>query len=310
VILFFGIPSEPPLALAIDAAERAGLPAIVVNQRRSHLADVALDAGCDDEGMLRIDGTTWPLSAIRSVYLRGTDPRVLPEFTPRGRRPVDPDTVERAEAFNDLMNRWFETTAVTVVNRPGAMGSNLSKPYQAQFAVRAGFLTPPTLVTNEVDEVEAFRATHGRLVYKSISSIRSIVQALSPAAESRLGLLRNLPTQFQAFIAGVNVRVHVVGTDVFATEIETDAVDYRYAARDGLPVAMRPIDLPLAVAEAAVRLSIDLGLSFTGIDLKRDPEGRWYCFEANPSPAYSYYESETGQPISEALVRYLSGQER
>jgi hypothetical protein len=30
-----------------------------------------------------------------------------------------------------------------------------------------------------------------------------------------------------------------------------------------------------------------------------------YCFEVNPSPAYSYYESHTGQPISAALARYL-----
>jgi NAD(P)-dependent dehydrogenase (short-subunit alcohol dehydrogenase family) len=42
-----------------------------------------------------------------------------------------------------------------------------------------------------------------------------------------------------------------------------------------------------------------------GIDLRRRPDGEHVCFEVNPMPGYSYFESETGQAISEALVDYL-----
>ena len=59
-------------------------------------------------------------------------------------------------------------------------------------------------------------------------AVRSIVREFRPEDESRLGMLAHLPTQFQAFIEGTNIRVHVVGNEVFATEIECDAVDYRY----------------------------------------------------------------------------------
>jgi glutathione synthase/RimK-type ligase-like ATP-grasp enzyme len=308
VILFLGIPSEPPMAMAIEAARRGRHRATILNQRQSHLADFALDVGGDGEGLLCIQGRTRSLSEFRSVYVRTTEPRHLPEHRACGRRPPEPAALERADVFHDLLNQWLETTAAVVVNRPGAMATNMSKPYQAQFAMRVGFHTPPTLVTNDVAELEQFRATHGPVVYKSISSVRSIVQTLTPERASRLSLLRNLPTQFQAFVDGVNVRVHVVGHEVFATEIETEAVDYRYASRDGISLTMRPFDLPADVADACRRLSGDLRLPFTGIDLKRSSDGRWYCFEANPSPAYSYYEGDTGQPIADALVRYLSSQ--
>ena len=56
-----------------------------------------------------------------------------------------------------------------------------------------------------------------------------------------------------------------------------------------------------------VNLTEGLGLAFAGIDLKVTPENHVYCFEVNPSPAFSYYESSTGQPISEAVAEYLAG---
>jgi len=36
------------------------------------------------------------------------------------------------------------------------------------------------------------------------------------------------PTQFQRYIAGREHRVHVVGDEVFACEVHSDADDYRY----------------------------------------------------------------------------------
>ena len=41
----------------------------------------------------------------------------------------------------------------------------------------------------------------------------------------------------------------------------------------------------------------------------RTSRGEYYCFEVNPSPAYSYFEEETSQPISRAVVDYLAGNE-
>jgi glutathione synthase/RimK-type ligase-like ATP-grasp enzyme len=194
-----------------------------------------------------------------------------------------------------------------VANRVSFTLSNFSKPYQMQTIRAAGFAVPDTLVTNDPDAVRRFRARHRKVIYKSASSVRSIVRLLDDAALRKLDAIRTLPTQFQAFIGGDNVRVHVVGTRTFAARIVSDAVDYRYAGRDGLDVDMIPFDLPDDVAGRCIDLARRLGLPFCGIDFKVSPGGEYVCFEVNPSPAYSYYQEVTGAPISDALVRYLAG---
>jgi glutathione synthase/RimK-type ligase-like ATP-grasp enzyme len=145
------------------------------------------------------------------------------------------------------------------------------------------------------------------VIYKSMSGVRSIVQELSDTDEERLNLIRNCVTQFQAFVDGTNVRVHTVGDDVFATAIQSEATDYRYARQQkGKAAELREVTLSDDLADQCVRLTRHLGLEFAGIDLKITDEDEVYCFEVNPCPAFSYYESHTGQGISEAVARRLA----
>jgi glutathione synthase/RimK-type ligase-like ATP-grasp enzyme len=121
--------------------------------------------------------------------------------------------------------------------------------------------------------------------------------------------VRALPTQFQAHVPGLDVRVHVAGVDVHATEIRSDAVDYRYAHRTGDDAVLEPHELPTAVAECCRAAATALRLPLCGLDLRRTPDGEYVCFEANPMPAYSYYQLAAGQPIAGSLIRYLAGSE-
>lgn len=172
---------------------------------------------------------------------------------------------------------------------------------------RFGFRTPETLISNEPDEVRAFAADHGAVINKSISGIRSIVAEFDVADYERLDRIRWCPVQFQQRVEGTDMRVHVIGDEVFATEIVTTGVDYRYAARDGGSTELSAIDLPVELAGRRIEMTAALGLALAGIDLRRTPGGEFYCFEVNPSPAFSYYELNTGQPISSAIAAYLDG---
>ena len=200
-------------------------------------------------------------------------------------------------------------TPALVFNRGSAMASNASKPYQAQLIQAAGFRVPRTLVTNDPDAVRAFAdELGGEVIYKSASGARSIVRKLEAGDLGRLEAIRWCPTQFQERICGYDVRVHVVGDEVFAVRAVADAIDYRYAHHDGGPPAeLEPYDLETAWAEASVHLAHRLGLPLAGIDLKRTPDGGMVCFEVNPSPGFSYYEEHTGQPISRAIACALAG---
>ena len=107
-------------------------------------------------------------------------------------------------------------------------------------------------------------------------------------------------------IDGQDVRVHVIGGSVFATAISSDGVDYRYAHQTaGGETSLTAIELPDHIAGRVVDLAEDLGLAFAGVDLMIDTDGDVYCLEVNPSPAFSYYEQHTGQPIAHAVARFL-----
>ena len=213
----------------------------------------------------------------------------------------------RAE-YQAATMQLIDSLPCVVVNRVRASTSNDSKLYQ-QFLIREfGLLTPRTLVTTVPDEASAFyEACNKKVVFKSLSSVRSIVRLLQEDDLPRLDLVRNCPTQFQEVVDGPDIRVHTVGDEVFATEMVSDADDYRYAARDGHSLDARPIEIPSEIAAACLGLTKACGLAIAGIDLRRTPEGQYYCFEINPSPGFIFFERLARQPISEAVARLLRG---
>jgi glutathione synthase/RimK-type ligase-like ATP-grasp enzyme len=185
------------------------------------------------------------------------------------------------------------------------MASNSSKPYQAQRIRGHGFAVPDTLVTTDPAAADAFWQRHGEIIYKSVSGTRSRVARLRPEDVPRLQDVSWCPTQFQEYVPGREHRVHVVGGDVFACEVLSEADDYRYAPAN--EVTLRACDLPVDVAARCRHLAADLSLPVAGIDLRLGPGGLWYCFEVNPMPAFSCYESAAARPISAAVARLLAG---
>ena len=53
------------------------------------------------------------------------------------------------------------------------------------------------------------------------------------------------------------------------------------------------------------KLTAGLGLISAGIDLRQGLDNRWYCLEANPTPAFAFYEQFTGQRITDGLIDAL-----
>lgn len=307
MILLCGIPSESPMALVSEALDSKGTPYVVLNQRKFSSMKMSLEIqGGRTTGKLQLNGDSYSVDDFTGVFTRMMDYQHLPELKDA---PADSPEMNLCRNLFDTLVHWAEITPARVVNRVAPMGSNFSKPFQAQLIKRYGFDVPETLITNDPELVREFRAEHGRIIYKSISGVRSIVQTLSDDDMARIDDIRWCPTQFQAFVEGTNVRVHTVGDKVFATAISTEATDYRYAQRQsGDHADLREVELSDRVSEMCVNLAAGLGLAFAGIDLKITPDhDRVYCFEVNPSPAFSYYESQTGQPISRAVADYLSG---
>jgi glutathione synthase/RimK-type ligase-like ATP-grasp enzyme len=299
MIIIYGQLDDPPIARAIRAAQDEGLEYLVLDQAHLDRQDLIVEVGPSGvRGRIVAAGREIPLNDVSGVYLR---PLELPT------RWADALARLRAHAFHQAFLEWLDVASTLVVNRPSSMDFNSSKPLQIQAIARAGFLVPETLVTSDPGEVRTFWDHHGRVIFKSVSGVRSIVQELDEAGARRLDRVRDLPTQFQAYVPGVDVRVHVVGDRTFAAEVRSPAIDYRYAGRAGAEAEVTAAELGDEVQERCLALARQFDLAFCGIDLRRRPDGEHVCFEVNPMPAYSYYESHTGLPISQALVDLLAG---
>jgi glutathione synthase/RimK-type ligase-like ATP-grasp enzyme len=288
VILVWGPGGDPPLEMIISLLRDRGV-------RFAHLEDRELDSLSYDitidarpSGWVALDGRNVALDELSAVYIRPGDPRP-------GR------SAETAMVLLGIA----ATLPATVINRPSGGRSNWSKPYQLGLIAAAGLDVPPTLVTTDPVAARSFLAEHERLVYKSVSGVRSIVATLDANDSDRLDGVTTGPVQLQKWIDGLDVRVHVVADRWFATAIDSDAADYRYAGRNGGGIAMQEIAIPDDLGTRLVGLTASLGLLVSGIDLRLTPDGDWFCFEVNPSPGFSFYQEATGQPIGEAIVDLL-----
>ncbi|NBH06313.1 RimK domain-containing protein ATP-grasp [Amycolatopsis sp. SID8362] len=301
-ILLWGLIRDQPVSAVLTQLRRLDAPVLFLDQRRVLDTTVRVDAGRTSRTTVSVDGETFDLGDVRAAYVRPHDSTQLPGL--RTRPPTAPEWRHAAEV-DQVLNAWSDRTAAYVLNRPEAAAGNASKPFQLRGIAGAGFAVPPTLVTNDPDRVADFLREHGDVIVKSASGVRSRVRRVRPG--DRLADVAACPTQFQRRIPGTDVRVHVVGAEVFAAEVDSDADDYRYARALGHrdPV-LTAIDLPPDVTARCFDLAKRLGLPVAGIDLRRTPDGEWYCFEVNPSPGFTYYESKTGQPIAAAVAGLLA----
>ena len=306
MILLWGLTGDGPFNYVCDALRRRRAKVALVDQRDALRTSAALRFAGTLDASVRVGRRRVALNEMSAVYWRTYDARRLPAIVDAGCTGSGSAALAAAWAVEETLLVWLEMTEALVVNRPSSMASNGSKPYQLQILRNVGFEVPRTLITTDADAVLKFWTDCSCVVYKSISGARSVVARLRGSDIDRLAHTQWCPTQFQQFVPGRDHRVHVVGDDLFACEVLSEADDYRYAGLTGEPAILRDVRLPADVAERCLSAARLLGLQVAGIDLRRAPDGRWFCFEVNPSPGFTYYEANTGQPIADAIAGLLA----
>lgn len=298
VILLWGVAEDSPLRATQEALLRRGATVFFLNQRRAR--ETVLELRGWAAGEIRLGDDRCDLALVKAVYLRCGESQLL---TPGA--DGDAALASHARALDEAVSAFLDATPALLVNPFEAMATNGSKPYQLALIRAQGFAVPATLVTTDPAAVREFLAVHGELIYKSASGVRSIVKRVKPADRERLADIVWCPTQFQQYIGGRDYRVHVIGDEVFCSEVVSDADDYRYAGREGEGVALYASALPSAIEDRCRALAASLGLAAAGVDLRLTPAGEWVCFEVNPAPAFTYYEAATSQPMAEAMASLL-----
>jgi glutathione synthase/RimK-type ligase-like ATP-grasp enzyme len=285
VIALWGNLGDPPIAAVAAALARQGCPFALLDRT------VAVVTGWSEtaEAVVRAGGGELSLDEVSALYLRP---------------PLDGERLRDPHGAAATLLAWADTTPALVVNRPSASTPNLSKPLQSRLIADAGFRVPETLVTTDPRAVRIFVREHAEVVYKSVSGTRSVVRRLDPRRLDDLADLATCPTQFQRYIPGEDLRVHVVGNEVHALVIVSAADDYRYPDGAGPPRAT-PLTLEQAFADRLSSMTREMGLSFAGIDLRRTAKGEIFCLEVNPSPGFTYYERLAGVDLATPVARLL-----
>jgi hypothetical protein len=193
------------------------------------------------------------------------------------------------------------------------------KARQLKLAGALGFCMPPTLVTNDPKELLQFFKQHaGHIVSKPlgvgfgktmIDEYVRYTDMVTTRDIAHASSLRLCPMIFQAYVPKrVELRITVVGTRVFAAEIDSQAshhTRFDWRRYDQHETEHRAHSLPPELTARCVELTRALGLSYGAIDMILTPDDRYVFLEINPNGQYAWIEDATGFPIHESICDLL-----
>ena len=152
--------------------------------------------------VIRIGNHIFPLNEYLGVYIRC--------YNIHHQKLLPIDMRKNVEYKLNHLNEIFRCLPIPVINKPRTGMSNSSKPYQTLLLNKCGFKLPQTYSTNSKSGILKEIKKH-KLIFKSNSSIRSIVTLMESKYSKSLDTLKNCPVLFQEYIEGNDVRIHSVG---------------------------------------------------------------------------------------------------
>ena len=304
---------EPTADCLLAELRRRDIPCLRWNLDRFPL-DSSLTYRFDDgrfSASISSDGRNVDLDSIGSVWCRGFRPAGFPDgLNEEDLKFVESESQRVFDALLTLLN-------VPWINHPQCHARANSKPAQLRVAQDIGLDIPPTVITNDPQEVRDFVAkTSTATVYKAHSQSlnlepgKALYTGLMTDKElDRLELIRVSPGIFQAFVPkAYEVRATVVGSRIFAGKIESQSneetrVDWRRRPYD---IEKEPIVLPAEIEAKIFRFMQSFGLIYGAFDFIVTPDGRHVFLEVNPAGQYLWVEATTKLPITAAIVDVLA----
>ena len=230
----------------------------------------------------------------------------------------------RELAFRECQGFWYGVTTsadIKWLNAPASLHQASHKLSQLAQAQEMGLPIPPTLVSNDKTEVQAFFDKYKGAIVKSLANGYSVYGEEQLKLYSRFyehpptSLLKGLsycPMIFQRPIQKRReLRVTIVDEQCFGMVAELDnlakgTVDIRrldYRKERGRFSGMT---VPNVVAEASHQMARAFGLAYAGLDWLQDEDGTWIFLELNSMGAFKWSEICGAGPISSAIAAALS----
>ncbi|MFJ8049780.1 ATP-grasp ribosomal peptide maturase [Streptomyces luteogriseus] len=255
-------------------------------------------------GRLLTPSRTADLANVRSLYYRRPTGFAFPHLDEQDSR------FAVTQARYGLGGVLASLPGCLYVNHPHRIGDAEFKPAGLATAVDAGFLVPPTLITSSPDAAREFIKAHDSVIYKPLSTpvyrvdgVSSAIRVAEVTADDVDDDIAGTAHLFQERVPKVaDVRVTVIGGDVFCVRIDSDLLDWR---TDYSRLTYTPVEAPPGIRPALHRYMNRFRLVFGAFDFAVGEDGRWWFLECNPSGQWHWLETETGLPMCAALTDLL-----
>ena len=292
MIYAIGLDSDRTFRHFVSQTTRRGIQVQAINLRAVVMeGDWHLTLPDDGFSYLSVAGEKYKLDPHGSYYCRIIDlSSVQSDFA----------LAMRWRSLMTALTAWLEHIPGTVINRPGGRSDNFSKPLHEYCLQTSGFQVPASITSSNAEKLAAFAAQSPTIV-KTTSGIRADSRLVQPEEFIDFHSSQG-PVHLQRYIAGADVRAHVVGNSVHAELIRCLEVDYRQSYEDADYAAF---ELPEALCQQIVDATAAFGLKFAGWDFKVTDDQQFWCLEVNPMPGYDGYDKRAEGRITDSLLALL-----
>jgi RimK family alpha-L-glutamate ligase len=250
----------------------------------------------------------------------GTEPHLVRRLSVQTTEVFDVDAVLAriipAGSLEQMIYRvdalhWIEQRGVPVINSARAIERSVDKFYTTALLQEAGLPTPETVVCEGANDALSVLQTMGDAIVKPLfgSMGHGMVRVADPDTAFRVvRALEQLRVVYyiQRTVdhGGRDVRVFVLGGRVLGA-IERLAPDGQWRTNVSLGGTARPIELPDAWKEMALRAAAAIGADYAGVDLLQSRDGTVFVLEVNGIPGWQGLKQATGIDVAGAIVDYL-----
>ncbi len=309
-ILVFSHGGDPHGTAVLAEIERAGQPAFMFDLADlPHRAAISIDYDEPTDPAILVDHVTsgsLDASQVRSVWWRRPRAPSLDAIT-------DPDAFGFAHGeWHEALNGMYQLLTCPWMNDPIRNEIASRKALQLSVAAELGMRIPRTLMTSSPDRARGFieELGFGNVVFKTFAATHQVWRETRLVRREDLAVLdsvRQAPVIFQEYIpAAADVRVTIVGGEVFAMAIDTRGtsyeVDFRVSMKDA---ATTRIDVPDELTKRLLALMDRFGLVYGAIDLRHTADDDYVFLEINPAGEFLFVEHRTGLPVTASVSNWL-----
>lgn len=249
-------------------------------------------------GYFKIDNKKISFSDIKSVYWRNH----YGYSQPLAKKSPELQYLLQRE-ISSAFNSAFKSSNWLWCNSINAIEMHKNKIYQLNLMAQNNIRVPKTLITNNKEDIEKFFIENNKeIIYKPVlggAHTQKLTEEL--LIKDNLNSLINSPVQFQEMIKGTDIRVYVIGDNIFASKILANTIDFR----EDKSAKIIPIELPNDIKNKCFHIMKLFDLNYSGIDIRLTNEEEYVFIEANPAPMFIHFENQTNYPISDTLINLL-----